>query len=192
LNGSKQGFILRKLIHLAFSLLLYFGTYLLEKSFFTIILFVCFLSVSFWEFLRLKKSPFLPRFLRISSVLKRKEEDSLSDAWYYVLGILFASFMLWDVWLRALILILGISDTLAYFVGKGLNGPRLFGQKTIYGSSSFFFSSLIILYAMGLPNLVGIFQTILCALLLTLSEVFFERDNLSIPIVYTLWVKLFW
>jgi dolichol kinase len=186
LNGNKGSFFLRKLIHVAFSLFLLCGTYYLEKRTFLLLLFVCFLAESLWEFIRLKKPDSLPRFLRVKSLLKEREAKTFTDAWYFILGILIASLFLWDSLLQALILIVGISDTVAYFVGKSLDGPKILHGKTLYGSLSFFISTVLILYAFGLTKVVGVVYLFLLAALLTLSEALFKRDNLSIPIVYVL------
>ncbi len=186
MNGNKEGFFLRKFIHVAFSLLLLCGTYYLEKRIFILLLLVCFLAESLWEFIRLKQPDSLPNFLNFKLVLKERETKTLTDAWYFILGMLIASLFLWDAWLRALILIVGISDTVAYFVGKALDGPKIFYGKTLYGSFSFFITTVLILYAFGLTKVVGIVHIFSLAILLTLSESLFERDNLSIPIAYVL------
>jgi len=123
-------------------------------------------------------------------VLKEREAKSFTDAWFFILGMLIASLFLWEVWLRALILIMGISDTVAYFVGKALDGPKMFYGKTLYGSLSFFVSTVLILYAFGLSKVAGIVYIFILAVLLTLSEALFERDNLSIPIVYVLFLTI--
>jgi len=119
-------------------------------------------------------------------LLKEREAKTFTDAWYFILGMLIASIFLWEAWLQALILIVGISDTVAYFVGKSLDGPKLFNRKTLYGSLSFFISTVLILYAFGLSKVAGVVYLFLLAALLTLSEALFKRDNLSIPIVYVL------
>ena len=119
-------------------------------------------------------------------MLKEREAKTFTDAWYFILGMLIASIFLWEAWLQALILIVGISDTIAYFVGKALDGPKIFHGKTLYGSLGFFISTVLILYAFGLSKLAGVVYLFLLAALLTLSEALFKRDNLSIPIVYVL------
>lgn len=119
-------------------------------------------------------------------MLKEREAKTFTDAWYFILGMLIASIFLWDSLLQALILIVGISDTIAYFVGKALDGPKIFHGKTLYGSLSFFISTVLILYAFGLTKVAGVVYLFLLAALLTLSEALFKRDNLSIPIVYVL------
>ena len=167
-------------------MLLLCGTYYLEKKTFLFLLSVCFLAESLWEFIRLKKPDSLPRFLHVKSLLKEQEAKTFTDAWYFILGILIASLFLWDSWLRALILIVGISDTVAYFVGKALDGPKIFHGKTLYGSLSFFISTVLILYAFGLTKVISVVYLFLLAVLLTLSEALFKRDNLFIPIVYVL------
>jgi len=119
-------------------------------------------------------------------LLKEQEVKTFTDAWYFILGILIASLFLWDSWLRALILIVGISDTVAYFVGNALDGPKILHGKTLYGSVSFFISTVLILYALGLTKVISVVYLFLLAVLLTLSEALFKRDNLFIPIVYVL------
>lgn len=123
-------------------------------------------------------------------MLKEREAKTFTDAWYFILGILIASLFLWEAWLQALILIVGISDTVAYFVGKSLDGPKIFHGKTLYGSLSFFISTVLILYAFGLTKVAGVVYLFLLSALLTLSEALFKRDNLSIPIVYVIYVLL--
>jgi len=81
------------------------------------------------------------------------------------------------------VLILGISDTVAFYIGSTFKSKVLLFQKTILGSTSFFVSAFVILLLASSP-IVG-----LCiASCLTLVEFASPKglDNLTVPVVAVL------
>lgn len=78
------------------------------------------------------------------------------------------------------ILILGISDTLAYYIGTLFKSKTLINQKTLYGSLGFLVSSFILLLTVISP-----FSAFYIALILTLTEILSTKglDNLSVPVL---------
>jgi phytol kinase len=81
------------------------------------------------------------------------------------------------------VLILGISDTVAFYIGRNFKSKVLLFRKTILGSIGFFVSAFVILLLASSP-IVG-----LCiALCLTLVEFASPKglDNLTIPVIAVL------
>lgn len=178
----------RKFFHLFFSLFLYFLFLKLDKKNFQIILVIFLFSLLIWEFLRLKKPSLLPLKNLWIKLLKEKEKDKPTDALFYLSGILISTFISPYQYVGALILILGISDPLAEIFGKLYKGKNLCNEKTVGGSLAFFFSTLVIV---SLEFKEFSFILILFSVILTLTELFTERDNLWIPLVGSLFARFF-
>lgn len=85
------------------------------------------------------------------------------------------------------ILILGISDTVAFYIGSNFKSKVLIFNKTLLGSAGFFFSTFAILLLAASP-----FSAVFLALGLTSVELFSPKglDNLSVPAVVALLLTL--
>ncbi|MGC9108746.1 MAG: hypothetical protein ACP5HI_00605 [Caldimicrobium sp.] len=178
----------RKLFHLFFSLFLYFLFVKLDKKSFQIFLVGSFIFLTIWEILRLKKPSLLPFKNLWKKLLKEREFNEFTDAFFYLLGIIVATLIAPYSFVGSLILVLGISDPLAEFMGKLFKGKRLFREKTLSGSLAFFFSSLFIIFWQfkGLSLILIIFSVNL-----TLIELFTKRDNFWIPFSGALFTRFF-
>jgi len=170
LNGNKLGGLARKLIHILFSALLFLSTYRMERETFLLLLLFLFLSLSLWEYMRLKRPFFLPKVLRFEGLLKEREGKRVSDAWFFLLGVLAGSLFLWGDPLRSLLLVLGVSDPLAYFLGTTISGPRIYKEKTLCGSAGFFLSAFLLLLIFCRDCGLSVFHLFLLALLTTLCN----------------------
>ncbi len=188
--GINYGEVLRKIIHLKASFFFLFLTFYLSQKNFNLLVFFLFLMISFWEFLRLRGKFFFLDFFHMKILLKEDEEKRVSDAWYFVLGVFLASLLLWGNEFRALLLVLGVADVMAFFVGKAFGlrwGNRvLLHHKTLYGSLSFFVVTFLILYAFNLWSGENFLYLFLLSLGSTLGELCFRRDNLTTPLGYSL------
>lgn len=86
------------------------------------------------------------------------------------------------------VLILGISDTAAFYIGRAIKSPRLLHKKSVAGSLAFFITAFIIaLLSTNFPLAVSV------AIVTTLVELASPKgtDNLSIPSVAALLFMLF-
>ncbi|MEZ0344062.1 MAG: hypothetical protein ABWJ99_04590 [Caldimicrobium sp.] len=142
-----------------------------------------------WEFLRLKKPTLLPFKNLWGRLLKNKEKNKPTDAFFYLLGITGATFFSPYQTLGLLILILGISDPLAEISGKILKGRKIFNEKTLSGTLTFFISSLLLTF--WYFKEISLTKMVLFSFILTLTELFTERDNLWIPLVGAFFARFF-
>jgi len=189
LNGNKKKINWkRKLFHFFTSLALFLLYLFLEKREFLWLLFLGIILFTLFEVLRLKKRELLPFKGIWEPLLKEKERNSLSDAFYFLLG-LFLCFLIAPYELFGIvILILGIADPLAEISGKMLREKGIFRGKTLEGLLGFFLTSLFLqyLYFGELKNL-----HLLHALFLSLVELLSERDNLWIPLMSGIFLRVF-
>lgn len=178
----------RKLFHIASSLFFFGLLKILQKPYFQIFLLFTAGLVLLWEFLRLRFPAILPFKSLWESLLKESEKKTLSDALFFILGVLISSLMLSGDPLGVAILILGISDPLAAITGAYLKRGPTFKNKSLSGTLSFFLSSFTIaLFFLKAPlsSLLGL------SLFLSLVELFTTRDNLWIPIACAVYLRIF-
>lgn len=118
-------------------------------------------------------------FLPLKS-LSHRHRESLGIV-LFPLGVAVAAFITTsqEVFI-ALIAILGVADTLAYYIGTRIKSTRLALGKTVAGGVAFFVCTVIVLTFVASPQVA--FGVALC---LTLTELTspFGIDNASIPIV---------
>lgn len=129
----------------------------------------------------------LARITRPFKSIEDKSSQSIGEV-IFPLGVAIAASISQDIGsFIAVVLILGISDTLAYYIGSVVKSKRLLFQKTLAGTASFFVSALCIsVFFFPLP----IALALACAT--TLAELVSNKgfDNLTIPIVGALIVVL--
>lgn len=179
----------RKFIHLSTSLFFFLLAKNLSFNTFQLILILFLLTVLVVEFIRLIFPEQLPYKKFLTSLLKEREKKKLSDATFFLSGVLFANLLISGKPLEFLILVLGISDFLAGLIGGLYGKPFLNFNKSLLGAISFFLSSLVI----GFFYLeISTINLILLCLSMTLSEFFTVRDNLWIPLSGALYFKLFY
>jgi len=175
--------IRRKAIHL-FSLVIPLGYGLASKRTAMISLVGITAFFFFFDVIRHYSQPIRRIYERylIGTVVREKEEHRFIGSTYFLLGACLSVF-LFDKRLAILsLLVLIISDTVAAFVGGTIGRTRIFGTKTLEGSTAFFLSaSLIALLSPGIRPIVGL----PAAFMATLAECLPFRidDNLLIPLV---------
>ena len=92
----------------------------------------------------------------------------------------------------ASLLVMSISDSVAALIGVKYGKTKIYGNKSLEGSFSFFLSTLIILYIF-MPSFSS-FEYVIISILITLVELFsFYRinDNLTIPVFSAILLKYF-
>ncbi len=130
----------RKLLHLFFSLFLYFLYLKLSLNTFQILLGFFLLLLSLWELIRLKKPHLLPLKRLWESLLKKREKHSPTDALFFLLGIFSSTFIAPYEFIGVIILILGLADPLAEFSGRLLKGKKtLSGERPLRDPQGFSF-----------------------------------------------------
>jgi len=149
---------------------------------------LCFILFVLFEFLRLKRKELLPLKGLWEPLLKEREKNSLNDAFYFLFGfllsLLIAPYKLFGI----IILILGVADPLAEISGKMLKGKVIFRGKTLEGGLGFFLGSLLLQY-FYFGELKSLH--LLHALFLSLVELLSERDNLWIPLLSGIFLRVF-
>ena len=164
-------FLSRKTIHLLGSIIVCVGALFIDYKLYILI------AVAFIPIMLMFRS----RKLKSLSDRQAKSYGEMLFPAGIGLGALLAPSQ--DIFIAA-ILVLGISDTLAFFTGKYIKSPKIIFDKTMLGSFTFFLSTFIIL-ALFAPS---IWLAIVIALLATIVELFSSRglDNLTIPPVISL------
>lgn len=177
---------LRKLLHILTGIFIYFLSFYFSQVKINLFLFFFWFGFSCFEILRVflkVKLPFENLWIKL---LKKEEKTKPTDAWFYLTGILLAFLFLKIELFRLLILILTFSDTLASLVGTYFGKIKLYKNKTLEGSLTFYLVSLVISFFF----LKLSWHLIFLPLLLTLIELFTQRDNLWIPVGGTLYFNL--
>jgi len=89
---------------------------------------------------------------------------------------------------QTIVLILALSDPFASIIGYSLGRKKLKNNKTLEGSLTFFTISLMITY-FQVENFS--FSVVLFCLILSITEVFTKRDNFWIPVIGSIYLKIF-
>ncbi|MFN4196880.1 MAG: hypothetical protein ACK4FM_02605 [Caldimicrobium sp.] len=120
-------------------------------------------------------------------LLKENEYKRLSDATFYLLGLLISALLVSGKDLRYLILVLGIADPLAGIVGSLYGKKFLMFNKSPLGSFIFFLCTFLIgrLYLNYPINVL-----LALAVFLSFVEFFSERDNFWVPFGGALFFKI--
>ena len=170
--------IIRKLIHLSTGLIILIISYVVEKN----ILLYLILAGTIFSFLTFNYKIFY---------LLHKTTDASLGTLYYPIGILSSYLILYNLplyYFHASLMVLSISDTLAYFAGqikKGNIRIRTFhDRKSIYGITVYSLSAWLIL-CLFLPdslslNIPYILFAVLWAVILETASIR-GSDNFSIP-----------
>jgi uncharacterized protein (TIGR00297 family) len=170
--------IIRKIIHLSTGLLILILSYFLQKN----VLLYLILAGTIFSFLTFNYKRFH---------LLHKTSDSSLGTLYYPIGILSSYLILYNLplyYFHSSLMVLSISDTLAYFAGQIQNGNIWFrafhDRKSIYGITVYAISACSIFY-LFLPGTLtfNIFFILFALLWAVLFEIASIRgsDNLSIP-----------
>lgn len=178
----------RKFFHIFWGLFLYFLSSCLSFLHFTIFLIFLFFLLTLFEIFRLYKPYFLPLKSIWQPLLKKEEKDRFNDAWFFLAGVIISWFFLDLKNFQTIVLILAFSDPFASIIGHSLGRKKLKNNKTLEGSLTFFTLSLIITY-FQVENFS--FSMVLFCLILSLTEVFTKRDNFWIPVIGSIYLKIF-
>ena len=173
-----KGQIIRKLIHLSIGLFIWILSYAVEKN----VLLYLILAGTIFSFLTFNYKKFH---------LLHKTTDASLGTLYYPVGILSSYLILYNLplyYFHSALMMLSISDTLAYFAGqiqKGNIWIRTFhDKKSIYGITAYSLSACLIFYFF-LPELLSanipyILFALLWAVILETASIR-GSDNFSIP-----------
>ena len=177
----------RKLFHISFGTFLLILTYFLSKNLITGIILGFWIGLSIFEIIRLKNEKYLPFKFLWKPLFKPEEANRINDAWFFLLGVLFASLLLELEKLRAVIGILTYCDPLAAIIG-GKFGRHKIRNKSVEGSLTFFLSAMVVsILFLKVLNL----EVLLLCLTLSFVELLTRRDNLWIPLTASLFFRLY-
>ena len=174
----QKGQIIRKLIHLSIGLIILILSWVVEKN----VLLYLIIAGTIFSFLTFNYKKFH---------LLHKTTDASLGTIYYPVGILSSYLILYNLplyYFSSSLMVLSISDTLAYFAGQIQRGNiwiRTFhDRKSIYGITAYSLSACLIIY-LFLPdslslNILYILFAVLWAVILETASMR-GSDNLSIP-----------
>ena len=174
----QESLIIRKLVHLSTGLIIWILSYVVDKN----VLLYLVLAGTVFSFLTFNYKKF--------HLLHHTTDASLGTI-YYPVGILSSYLILYNLplyYFHSSLMVLSISDTLAYFAGqvqKGNGWIRTFhDRKSIYGITAYSLSAILILY-LFLPgflssNIPYILFALLWAVILETASMR-GSDNFSIP-----------
>lgn len=183
---SKKNFLTeegsRKFIHIGVANWWFINMYMFDIVWFAIIppiLFIIINAVSY-------------KFNLIDSMERKEQAQSLGTI-YYPISLLIAvvlSYVFSNFYIPGIaILVLGYGDGMAAVIGSKFPSRKLFGDKTVYGSITMFFISLVITIVMFLIfSQYILVEIIILSLILAVVSTMIElisskgTDNLSIPI----------
>ncbi len=175
---DQKGPIIRKLIHLFTGLIILILSYVVEKN----VLLYLIIAGTIFSFLTFNYKNFH---------LLHKTTDASLGTLYYPVGILLSYLILYNLplyYFQSALMVLSISDTLAYFAGQVQKGNiwiRTFhDRKSMYGITAYFLSTGLIL-RLFLPDLLSsnimyLFFVVLWAVILETASIR-GSDNFSIP-----------
>lgn len=194
-NFKYKNEILRKIIHLFDSIIPLSLFYISRENLLVIlmpitVLFIL-LDISRHHVLFLGK--LYSRFFNFVTREIENKKNNVTGASYYLLGCLIVVYFFDDInIIMSSLLIMSISDSFAALIGVKYGRTKIYGNKSLEGSFSFFVSTIIILNVF-IHNLSG-FEYIIISILITLVELFsFYRvnDNLTIPVFSAILLKYF-
>lgn len=125
----------------------------------------------------------LMRFIHPFISLKDRSVESVGEIVFPIGVAVTAYFAQTQLEFMYIMLIVGISDTLAFYIGKYIKSAHIVFGKTIAGSSAFFVSALVFALLSG-----SAVTALLVASATTIAELFSTKgsDNVTIPIVATI------
>jgi dolichol kinase len=177
----------RKLFHISFGLIIFFLTYYLPLDYVFYLLAGLWIGLSIFEFWRIFFYEKVPLKFLWEPLLKSEERKKINDAWFFLIGLIFASVFLEKHEFRTILLVLSLADPLACIIGVPLGKHKIYKNKSLEGTLTFLITALLIcisqLHAFS-------FKIFMLALIFTLAEVFTRRDNFWIPFSGTVYLTL--
>ncbi len=178
----------RKLFHIFWGLFLFFLSSHLSFFNFSLFLIIIFSFLIIFEILRIFKPHLLPLKFLWKPLLKKEEKNKLNDACFFMAGVIISWFLLDLDRFKLVLLILTFSDPFACFSGFLIGKRKLWNNKTLEGSLSFLLITLTLsIFYTKCFN----FSIFLFSLLLTFTEAFTKRDNFWIPVIGSLYLRVF-
>ncbi len=177
----------RKLFHISSGLIIYGLSQFFSYFKLGLILIFLWLGLSLFEFLRLFFYKYLPLKFLWLPLLKEEEYKRISDAWYFLAGVLFSWFVLDLSHFQIILLILTFADPFASFIGYYFGKIKFKNNKTLEGSLAFFIISLLIIY---FHTKTLFFSLYLYCIVLSLVEILTKKDNFWIPFIGSLYFKI--
>lgn len=177
----------RKIFHITSGLVIYILSFKITYPILGLILIILWIGISLFEIFRLffyKNLPFKSLWL---SLLKEEELKRLNDAWYFTAGLVLSWFLLDLKSFQVILLILTLADPSASIVGNFIKTKKFKSNKTLGGTITFFIVSFFITYFYTNPLNFSMF--LFCSIL-SLTEAFTKKDNLWIPVIGSLYLKL--
>ena len=187
--------ILRKLIHLADSIIPLSLFYITKDHLLFILLPITILFVVI-DFSRhhIKFISNIYSFLfdRVTRTIEKKDKN-FTGATYYLIGCLITIYFFNDIYIIITsLLIMSISDSFAAIIGIRYGSTKIYNNKSLEGSFAFLLVT-ILLISILIPNL-SLFALIFISISVTLVELFsFHKinDNLTIPISAAILIQYF-
>ncbi|MBN1924182.1 MAG: hypothetical protein JW791_05515 [Nanoarchaeota archaeon] len=165
----------RQSFHALFGLTLGFLIYITPPIFFQSLTICLLIALIYLRFLlsRGYKVPVINDYLKS---IGRKNEYG-QGSFYFLLGALISSLFFEQRVAAVSVLVLGVSDAASTVIGKRFGKHKIYGSKTLEGSSAFFITCFAIVY-----YFYGLLPALFAGLILTPIELFggFD-DNVIIP-----------
>lgn len=175
---NKDRPVIRKIIHLSLGLIVLALSYIIEKN----VLLVLIAAGTIFSFLTFNYSRFQ---------LLHKTSDASLGTLYYPVGILLSYLVLYNLplyYFQSSLMVLTVSDSLAYFAGQMQKGNIWFrafhDKKSLYGIIAYSLSALFI-FMFFLPGILTsdlyfILFAVLCGIILETASIR-GSDNFTIP-----------
>lgn len=188
--------IFRKIIHLssiAYPTAYYF--FLSKSQMLLLTLSICILMLTV-EYLRFKLASFNDIFYRyLKHSLRHQEKYSFTGASYFACGLFLTTFFFEKNITIAALSVLVISDTCASIVGLSLGKYKIYGYKTLEGSTAFLFSAILVALALNSTLNLSLISLIFAAIATSTIELFSKflkiDDNLLIPLTFAMTYNAF-
>jgi dolichol kinase len=174
----------RQLVHMGLGVFLYFLVYYVRKRYLIpLMTFVLVFGIVLRYFLLKKyRWKFFEKFLR---VFGRPGEVGMG-AMFFIFGSLISVLFFPRETAALSILVLGIGDGIATIAGKK-SKHKLYGSKTLHGSTAFFLSSFVIISIINQDILQSLFVSLIVSTIELLSPL---DDNIIIPPITALLLTL--
>lgn len=175
--------ILRKIVHLA-TLIIPVGYALTSERtaiLFLVPFFIALLAVDLIRQIHSGMASLFEKYF-FGRVLREEEKNAFMGSTYFIFSTILVILLFPEPIAIASLFILILSDTAAALVGKAIGKVKIFGKKTLEGSTAFLITALLIVWIYPQLNRLAGSLAALGATLIELLSIK-VNDNLSIPLV---------